>query len=272
MRAETPRRKVIAVEGSLWLGRNGKAFAGAKRIGLLEGIDRTGSITRAAKEAGLSYKGAWDSLDAMNNLAQRPLVIRTTGGLHGGGSQITEYGRELIRLYRLLESGHRRLLSRMQAQVHDLSMLNELMKAIAMKTSARNQFWGKVKAIHKGAVNADVVLDVGGGLEIFANITNEAVQDLDLKPGREAAALIKASFVLLSPDPNVRISARNRLRGKVVKVIPGSVNGEVKVQLAEGRTLTAILTNDALQELRIAEGDSCTALVKASHVLIAVNS
>jgi len=140
-----------------------------------------------------------------------------------------------------------------------------------MRTSARNQFWGKIAAVQKGAVNADVILDLGGDVRIFANITNEAVRDLDLRPGRDAVALIKASFVLLSPDPDVRISARNKLRGTVTEVIAGSVNGEVKIQLAGGRTLTAVVTNEALQELRITEGDSCTALIKASHVLIAVN-
>lgn len=246
--AMAPSERMFAVEGSLWLGRKGQTLAGAKRIELLEAIERMGSITRAAQEAGLSYKAAWDSLDAMNNLARKPLVVRATGGLHGGGSYITQHGRELVRLYRLLESGHRRLLSRMQAQVHDLTMLSELMKAIVMKTSARNQFWGRVTAVRKGAVNADVILDVGGGVEIFANITHEAVTELDLRPGRNAMALIKASFVFLSPDPNVRISARNRLHGKVIKVIPGSVNSEVKLQLPGGRTLTAIVTNDAVQD------------------------
>ena len=147
----------------------------------------------------------------------------------------------------------------------------EPMKAVVMKTSARNQFSGKVKAVHKGAVNADVILDLGGGVEIFANITNEAVKDLDLKTGRDAVALIKASFVLLSPDPNIHISARNKLPGEVTKVIPGSVNSEVKLQLAGGRTLAAIVTNEALKDLHIAEGNTCTALIKASHVLIAVN-
>jgi molybdate transport system regulatory protein len=262
---------MFAVEGTLWLGRKGQPLAGTKRIDLLEQIERTGSITRAAKEVGLSYKGAWDSLDAMNNIAQKPLVIRASGGLKGGGSHVTEHGRELIRLYRLLETGHRRLLRRMQAQVHDPAMLGELVKAITVKTSARNQFFGKVAAVRIGAVNADVVLDLGDGVEIFANITDEAVKDLDLKPGRDAMALIKASFVLLSPDPNVRISARNKLHGKVKELIPGSVNSEVKLQLGGGRTLTAIVTNEALQELRIAVGELCTALINASHVLIAVN-
>ena len=179
-----PRQAALAVQGDLWLGRKGKAYLSANRIDLLESIDRLGSITHAAKDVGLSYKAAWDAVDAMSNLADRPLVIRATGGPQGGGSHLTEHGRELVRLYRLLQSGYHRLLTQMQAQVHDFDKLNELIRAITMKTSARNQFRGTVKAVHKGAVNADVVLDIGDGLEIFANITNDAIGDLGLKRGR----------------------------------------------------------------------------------------
>jgi molybdate transport system regulatory protein len=163
----------------------------------------------------------------MNNLADKPLLIRSTGGQHGGGSHLTEHGRTLVRLYRLLESGYQQLVGKMQAQVHDFGKLDQLMKAITMKTSARNQFRGIVREVRKGAVNADVILDLGGGLQIFANITNDAVEDLALKPGRHAVALIKASFILLSPDANLRVSARNQLRGTVTAVIAGAVNGEV---------------------------------------------
>jgi molybdate transport system regulatory protein len=140
-----------------------------------------------------------------------------------------------------------------------------------MKTSARNQFRGTVQAVRKGAVNADVILDLGDGAQICANITNEAVEELDLKTGREAIALIKASMVLLSPDPNIRISARNRLNGTVSAVIHGSVNCEVKLRLRAGRSIAAIITEEALQELGLEVGRPCTALIKASHVLMAVD-
>jgi molybdate transport system regulatory protein len=159
----------------------------------------------------------------------------------------------------------------MQANVHDFDKLTTLMRAITMKTSARNQFRGVVKAVRKGAVNADVVLDLGEGLEIFANITNESVEELQLRPGRNAVALIKASFILLSPEPGVRISARNQLRGAVTELIAGSVNAEVKIRLPGNRTLTAIVTLEALKDLELVEGAKCSALIKASHVLIAVN-
>jgi molybdate transport system regulatory protein len=263
----------LAIHGGLWFDRKGHKFLGGTRIDLLESIHRVGSITRAAKETGLSYKAAWDAVDAMNNLAEKPLLIRAPGGPQGGGSYLTDYGREVVRLYRLMESGYQRLLAQMQEQVHDLDKLNDLIRAITMKTSARNQFRGTVSEVRRGAVNADVTVDIGDGLRIFASITNESAEDLRLRKGREAIALIKASFVLLSPDPEIRISARNRLPGTVTEVSSGRFNSELKMQLAGGggRTLTAVLANDSLKELSLAEGTSCWALIKASHVLIAVN-
>jgi molybdate transport system regulatory protein len=265
------KRQSLAIKGDLRLDRKGKKFLGGARIDLLESIERLGSITHAAKAVGLSYKAAWDAVDAMNNLADRALVLRATGGAHGGGSRLTNDGNRVVRLYRLLESGYQRLTQRMQEEMQDLDGLNELLRAIAMKTSARNQLRGKIKTVRKGAVNADVILDLGDSLEIFANITNEAVEDLGLKPGRDAYALIKASFVLLSPDLNIRISARNRLPGTITDILVGSVNCEIKMQLTGTRTLTATITKDALQELGLTKGSRCCALIKASHVLVAIN-
>jgi molybdate transport system regulatory protein len=263
--------KTLQIGGSLELSRRGHKYLGGNRIRLLEAIDRLGSISRGARDVGLSYKAAWDAADAMNNLAEQPLLIRVPGGKHGGGSRLTTHGREIVRLYRLLESGYQRLLGQMQAQSHDFDALNDFLRAITVKTSARNQFRGTVKTVRKGAVNADVLLDLGDGLTIFANITNNAVSELGLKRGREATALIKSSFVLLSPDPNVRISARNRLCGTITEIIRGSVNSEAIVQLPGARRLTAIVTNDSVKELGLTVGAPCCALIKASHVLIAVS-
>lgn len=265
------RASALELGGSLTLSRRGHRYLGGNRIRLLEAIDRLGSITQAAKDVNLSYKAAWDAVDAMNNLAEQPLLIRAPGGQHGGGSRLTEHGRQIVRLYRLLESGYQRLLVQMQAQMHDFDSLSELLRSITVKTSARNQYRGTVKSVHKGAVNADVVLEIGDGLEIFANITNDAVEDLRLKRGREATALIKSSLVMLSPDPSVRTSARNRLCGSVAQILSGAVNSEVILQLPGSRRLTAIITNEAVRELQLEVGAGCCALIKASHVILAVN-
>lgn len=261
----------MVLSGGIWLDRNGRRFLGEKRIALLESIDSVGSITGAAKAVGLSYKGAWDAVDAVNNMAEEPVVSRSIGGQRGGGSRLTDYGRGLVRLYRQLESGHQRVLTRLESDYPDPHRLSELLKAITMKTSARNQFRGTVKSVRRGAVNADVVIDLGEGVEVYANITNDSVAELGLKRGRNVVALIKASFVVLATGDDVQVTARNRLSGMIDSVVKGPVNSEVKVQLAGTRTLIAVISSAGLKELKLRRGSPVCALINASQVLIAVN-
>lgn len=66
-----------------------------------------------------------------------------------------------------------------------------------MKISARNQLKGKVTSIEKGAVNALVKIDIGGGNVISATISLESINDLKLEVGKEAIAIIKATSVMV---------------------------------------------------------------------------
>lgn len=66
-----------------------------------------------------------------------------------------------------------------------------------MKLSARNQLKGKVVEVHKGQTTAHVRIDVGQGVILTASITNEAVDDLALKVGDAATAIIKSSDVIV---------------------------------------------------------------------------
>jgi molybdopterin-binding protein len=66
-----------------------------------------------------------------------------------------------------------------------------------MKLSARNQIPGKIVKVQKGQTTSHVQIDVGGGVIIMASITNEAVDDLKLKQGDKAIAVIKASDVMV---------------------------------------------------------------------------
>lgn len=260
----------IEIDGQLWFNRDGKQFLGNKRIQLLQQVAATGSISRAAKSVGLSYKAAWDAVNAMNNLSDKPLVNCSAGGHGGGGTHLTALGEQLVHTWLRMQTEYERFLAQVAQGIENFDNINGLLRAIAMKTSARNQFRGTITHVVRGAVNGDVVLDLGHGLQIFANITNAAIDDLQLTPGNSAIAVIKSSFILLSPDPDVRISARNRLTGTVVKLVPGEVNSEVQLELPGGRLLTAIVTRESAEGFSFAPGQSCTALIKASHVLIAV--
>ncbi|WP_129559352.1 winged helix-turn-helix domain-containing protein, partial [Bordetella pertussis] len=80
----------LQLDGTLWLRSGDQPWGGQHRIDLLAQIEATGSISAAARAAGMSYKGAWDAIDAMNNLAGEPLVLRSAGGRGGGGTRLTD--------------------------------------------------------------------------------------------------------------------------------------------------------------------------------------
>src|SRR5512141_2756630 len=136
----TGRRTVggISVAATLSLRRADNAYLGGDRIGLLEAIDRFGSITRAAREVGVSYKTAWDSVDAMNNAAERPLVSRAAGGRGGGGTTLTAAGKDAVRMYRVLQGEHRRFIERLEGQLGDVGRFYSLLRRVTMRVSARN--------------------------------------------------------------------------------------------------------------------------------------
>lgn len=260
------------VEGRLWVEKGGASFLGHGRIALLRHIDALGSISSAAKAMGMSYKAAWQAVDAMNNLADRPLVERTTGGRHGGGTRLTDEGRAITAMFEQVEQEYHQFLKRLSDGMADFDHFNQLMRRLSMKSSARNQFVGKVVRVTPGAVNGEVVLDIGDGQQIVSIITNESIEELKLKKGREAYALIKASSpILMVEDTPLRSSARNRLCGTVVSCVEGAVNGEVGLELAGGKRLTAIITNESIRSLGLKEGVRACALIKASSVILAVN-
>jgi len=83
----------------------GKDIAlGPGKVDLLEAIETTGSISAAARELGLSYRRAWDLVDTMNHCFKHPLVARVKGGKGGGGAQLTDEGRNILKLYRTMET------------------------------------------------------------------------------------------------------------------------------------------------------------------------
>ena len=76
---------------------------GPGKIALLEAIHRTGSLSQAARDLGMSYRRGWQLLWSLNASFRVPTVVTARGGRGGGGARITPFGRELIRCYRAFE-------------------------------------------------------------------------------------------------------------------------------------------------------------------------
>ena len=251
--------------------RRGAGSAGPERLALLAAIRDHGSIAAAAKASGSSYKGAWDAVQALNNLFEQPLVEAQPGGRAGGAARVTAAGEAVLAAYHLVEQELGKIVGRLGRALAAGEAV-DLLWRLNMKTSARNAFRGKVRAVTQGAVNAEVTLDVGGGIALVAVITRDSVVDLGLAPGREATALIKSSFVILVPgDAPVRTSARNCLAGTVSRHEEGAVNDEVVLDLGAGKTLAAVITRESGEALGLAVGDRAQARINAAHVILAVD-
>ena len=82
-----------------WIDIDGVRFFGPGRLELLSLIDESGSIVKAAKAMGMSYKKAWDMVDDMNTRGKKPLVVARKGGDKGGGTELTDTGRKMIAIY-----------------------------------------------------------------------------------------------------------------------------------------------------------------------------
>jgi len=83
---------------------NNSVALGPGKADLLEAIIVHGSISAAGRAMGMSYKRAWDLVNAMNNGFKQPLVVTSKGGSHGGGTTLTEFGQEILKQYRDIES------------------------------------------------------------------------------------------------------------------------------------------------------------------------
>lgn len=94
--------KNYKIKNRVWIDGEFGTFLAEGRIALLKEIIVSGSISAAAKQMKMSYKKAWEMIDAMNKEATQPLVVRVSGGKGGGGTQVTQEGEKMIKLFEKL--------------------------------------------------------------------------------------------------------------------------------------------------------------------------
>ena len=263
----------LEVQGAVWIAVGEQSLGGRGRIGLLRAVAEHGSITHAAKAFGMSYKAAWDAIDAMNTLAGAPLVERTTGGRGGGSTRLTPRGERLVERYGQIDAAHQRFLKLLDDETIDLDKEFSLLKILNMKTSARNQFVGTVTAVRAGAVNDEIELTLPSGVRIVSFVTRESTLSLGLRTHITAIALVKATSVLIATDlGDARLSARNQLIGTVSTVTAGAVNTEVTIDIDGGDSISAIITQGSAKTMGLVPGSRATAFFKASSVILAVTA
>ncbi|WP_027147630.1 TOBE domain-containing protein [Methylobacter tundripaludum] len=261
----------------------------SRMIGLLRAIDQSGSLNQAARQMGLSYKGAWQIIERANNGAPKTLVSTATGGSKGGGTCLTEAGRSLLALFTRLEQQHRQFLDQLNRSLADDPDTVLLLQRLVVKTSARNQIFGCITAIQAGAVNAEVSVKLKGGEQVITSVTLTSLNDLGLQVGADAVLLVNSADITLTvdfdsnhfpatapcvalPPASMQSSARNRLSCRVIRVQQDEVNAEVIVLLPGGETLVAMVTPQSVQSLALMPGMPVWAMFKSNAPVLGVMS
>lgn len=256
----------------LWLGRAGKPGLGGVRALLLEQIMRTESLSRAAQAAGISYRTAWNLLEELNALSHSPLVRSSSGGSKGGGSQLTEHGKELLMAYSVLQQEHGRYLAGLQERMKGFARLAPAIRRMGLSTSARNQIHGRVLGVREAGINVDVDLRIGRSGRVRARITRTGLESLGLRPGDEVFALIKANWVTVSPLGKGKGGAgMNRLEGRVLSLREAAGEMECVLRLSGGAFLVSTFPASASQAAGLAEGRSAAAIFDPANVILGIS-
>jgi molybdate transport system regulatory protein len=229
-----------------------------KRIAILRGVGQAGSISEAARAAGVSYKAAWQALETLANLAGTPLVEKAVGGSGGGGATLTPAGQRVLEAADEMARARQRILENF-AQGDGSGRA-----ALALRTSMRNQFPCTVGALEALPGQVRVRLLLADGSALHARITRESAQLLGLMPGMEVLALCKATAVQvaahLAPSPS-----ENVLAGSIVRASRARA-GEVSLRLASGVQLVGFAAAGAV----LRAGRPGMAAIDESSVVIGV--
>ncbi len=174
--------------GKIWIEYQGKPILGKGGAEILKEIENQQSLSRAAEKLGMSYRYVWNYIQKIHiALGETVVETRKGGKSGGGGAKLTEVGKSLLDEYARLEG----YLSGVLSDAKHLEVKG-------LKLSARNNFKGKVVAVEKGVITAKVQIKIKAPVTITAVITKEAVEDLDLKVGDEAQAIVKATEVMIA--------------------------------------------------------------------------
>jgi len=172
----------------LWLETKEGYVFGEGSLELLRKIEEVGTLSGAAEALGMSYRHAWGVIKKIESRIGGPLLRTRKGGREGGGgAELTETGQRLIKEF----LKHKK--------VFDGARTDELgWEGLSLKISARNRIEGKVVSIEKDKVSAVVKIRIDTPCEVTAFITREAADDLGIKKGDKAVAVIKATEVMIS--------------------------------------------------------------------------
>jgi molybdate transport system regulatory protein len=237
-----------------------------KRMDILRRIGTAGSISEAARAAGVSYKAAWQAVDTLTNLAGTPLLERTVGGSGGGGAVLTEAGQQLLQVADAMHAMRQRVL-----QEHAASSGAPPLPwgGLGLQTSMRNQLPCRLVRLKTLGRAARVEVALADGSALFSRITKESAELLGLRAGLDLLALAKATAVHIGADDTPAGDAppapSNRLAGLVARIARATSGDEVVVTLRSGLQLVGF----SEPGVRLQTGQTVWASLDESAVVLA---
>jgi molybdate transport system regulatory protein len=201
-----------------------------KRLEVLRRVGETGSISQAARDAGISYKAAWQAIDTLSNLSGQTLVDRTVGGSGGGGARITPQGLQLLALADELAQARGAVLARFAGGA-------VLPMGLGLRTSMRNQLPCRVEAVEPlgpGDPTVLVRLRTPGQALLTSSVTRESLDLLALRAGLEVLVLCKATAVRIGRGDADTAPGQCVLPGRIERLARGQGRDEVVLSLDGG--------------------------------------
>ncbi|MFP8780668.1 TOBE domain-containing protein [Hydrogenophaga sp. RWCD_12] len=201
-----------------------------KRLEVLRRVAETGSISQAARDAGISYKAAWQAIDTLSNLSGQSLVERTVGGAGGGGAVITPQGMQLLSLADELARAREAVLSRFAGG-------SSLSFGLGLRTSMRNQLPCHVESVEPLGQDDPTVLvrlRTPGQSLLTSSVTRESVDLLGLRAGLEVLVLCKATAVRIGRGDIAESHDQSVLPGRIERLARGQGRDEVVLSLDGG--------------------------------------
>jgi len=169
---------------------------------LMRGISETGSLTKAARLLGISYRSAWGRVRKLESAYGRRILDTKVGGTSGGGAELTPEGLKLFREFRHIRK-------------YLFNALEDTESAgnVRYKLSARNMMGAKVVGIERGDITSLIRMSSPAPVNLTSIISNEAVDDLGLRVGDYVRAVVKSTEVMIAkPFPAERSRKRNSKR------------------------------------------------------------
>lgn len=172
----------------IWIEHDGKPILGKGGAQILEQIEKHNSISKAARNLGMSYRYVWSYLQKIEDTLGESVIETFKGGKSGGGgAKLTTLGKHLLGEYKRFEDYLSRALSDA-----------EYCGALGIGTGARNSLEGRVKAVDKNEGMAKIKIEITTPTVITAFTPMKAFKDLKIKVGDKVKAIIKTEDLTIT--------------------------------------------------------------------------